>query len=388
MSIPARAKEWAGRVALVGGSVLVALLLVESALRLFSPVEFRVRGDEITLPANVSVTYYPGHPDLEPSVTVRRNRLGLRGPELVDRTGRGLSILTVGGSTTESSYFRHERSWPGQLAARLSENFGSVWLNNAGLDGHSTFGHVVLLRDHLVALNPDVIVFLIGVNDIGLDRPQRFDRDQVNSLGLSSPKQFVRSLAKFSDVAALTLNGWRTFAAWRQGLLRGQTPSVNVGDASTRRALPPSPARVQELTRSELLEGFASRIFELIALCDRNGIYPIVVTQPFVAADRQVDRTYEGMSGLTAAENWHVLEAYNDVTRSVVGARNASLVDLASLMPHRRAYFTDLIHFSQAGANEVARLLYAKLCSILAAEFPGELRVACQGNAGSLKPFP
>ena len=40
-----------------------------------------------------------------------------------------------------------------------------VWLNNAGLDGHSTFGHEILLRSHIIKLKPDMIIFLTGIND-------------------------------------------------------------------------------------------------------------------------------------------------------------------------------------------------------------------------------
>ncbi len=59
-----------------------------------------------------------------------------------------------------------DKTWTARLGKRLEESFRRVWINNAGLDGHSTFGHIVLLEDHLSKLYPKVALFPIGVGDV------------------------------------------------------------------------------------------------------------------------------------------------------------------------------------------------------------------------------
>ena len=39
--------------------------------------------------------------------------------------------------------------------------------NNAGLDGATTYRHLILMEDYVVTLRPKVVLFLIGINDVG-----------------------------------------------------------------------------------------------------------------------------------------------------------------------------------------------------------------------------
>src|ERR671929_63597 len=68
------------------------------------------------------------------------------------------------------------------LAARLRPEMRGVWVNNAGLDGHSTFGHLLLTRQALVPLHPKAILYLVGLNDMFTDAPRDFDRVAQNPL--------------------------------------------------------------------------------------------------------------------------------------------------------------------------------------------------------------
>ncbi len=49
---------------------MVAFLMAEAGLRLFYPVEFRVRGDRITLPENVTYKYQCEHYGPDSNVVV------------------------------------------------------------------------------------------------------------------------------------------------------------------------------------------------------------------------------------------------------------------------------------------------------------------------------
>ena len=100
-------------------------------------------------------------PSLPERFEVRFNSLGLRGPEPPPAGDPEVRMFAVGGSTTFCHFLPDERTWPSLVGERLG-----VWMNNAGFDGHSSEAHAVLLEDHLLALEPDVVLFLVGVNDM------------------------------------------------------------------------------------------------------------------------------------------------------------------------------------------------------------------------------
>jgi len=90
-------------------------------------------------------------------------------------------IIFVGGSTTECFHISDGKDWPSAAGAMLKKQFPRIWHNNAGLDGHSTFGHLVLLHDLLLPLHPQMIVFLVGWNDIGITAGNYYDVNTLNS---------------------------------------------------------------------------------------------------------------------------------------------------------------------------------------------------------------
>lgn len=66
---------------------------------------------------------------------MHRNSIGLRGPDPPLDFAGALSIVAVGGSTTECVVIIEGKTWPVALAAALQEPFRDVWVDNAGIDG-------------------------------------------------------------------------------------------------------------------------------------------------------------------------------------------------------------------------------------------------------------
>ena len=95
----------------------------------------------------------------------RRDRYGLRGR--YPSPGR-IDILAVGGSTTAESLINDGETWTDTLARTLSAPGRPVHVANAGLDGHSTFGHAKALRQwfpRIPGLKPRLVLFHVGIND-------------------------------------------------------------------------------------------------------------------------------------------------------------------------------------------------------------------------------
>ena len=106
--------------------LLISLVLVlgfcELILRVYNPLGFRIKGDKIILPINKKEIIHHEHGlgKLDKVVVQQRNSLGFRGPEPPADFSRDLTIVTVGGSTTECFDLAEDKTWPHDLGVQLA----------------------------------------------------------------------------------------------------------------------------------------------------------------------------------------------------------------------------------------------------------------------------
>ena len=176
-----------------------ALILSEALLRFFNPFQTRINGARIVLRTNKTIRIKNHFIErLDPVITVTTNSLGFRGAEPPVDFGRYLTIITVGGSTTYSWMLSDEKTWPAELGNHLGNSFQWVWINNAGLIGHSTFAHIVLMKEIVSKLRPRVVLFLVGENDLALAKGRLSEWDLENVKGriiFTSARGFLKSVS-------------------------------------------------------------------------------------------------------------------------------------------------------------------------------------------------
>jgi hypothetical protein len=159
-------REVGVRIGLVVGSSLLMLFLLEMTARIIFP---QPRWDP-RLPFYPLVSYQREIDirGLSPLSRYSTNEVGLRGDPLPENWDSAYTILTIGGSTTQCFYLDDALTWPAMLQSELRQVNPAVWIGNAGLDGHTTRGHLVVMDQVVRALRPDAVIFLIGINDLGL----------------------------------------------------------------------------------------------------------------------------------------------------------------------------------------------------------------------------
>lgn len=354
----------------VGTALLLLLFTVAAAevlLRLWPPLGIRVQGDRLVLPTDVDdVIRGSALPGSDTVIHVHRNHLGLRGPDLPRDTAGLLRIVAVGGSTTECMYLSDGQDWPALLGAQLSREGRPIWVNNAGLDGHSTFGHAILLDDVVLPLRPQVVLLLVGANELGRSDLGRYDRAQW--------RQRSRSWPEHSAIL-------RTWRAWRQART---VREAGIGHRAleldgTPAPLPPDSLRMQLAREQALLPRYRARLEALITLCRAEGSQPVLMTQPCIAAnvmDTALARRLLDLPLLTGTDGRTLLERLdliNSVTRRVAEEQDLPLIDLARELPGGPAHFYDAFHFTKAGSVAVAALCADRLTAYLSARFPQHL---------------
>jgi lysophospholipase L1-like esterase len=262
------------------------------------------------------------------------------------------------------------------LGGKLKNNFNALWINNAGLDGHSTFGHLILIKDYLIKLKPKVVLLLVGQNDVGNDNLREFDVENFKtSLYFKSAKGFIKSLASYSEVISTGLNIYRSFLADYRGLSHknvqlGAIPRlyIEISDEIE--------TRIKMGHKINYLNAYQKRLQEIIKVATENNIKLVFLTQPALYGDTidVVTGVDLGKIGITAGINgkvsWEVLELYNDVTRHVCSENNIPLIDLAREMPKNSKYYYDFLHYTNEGAEKVAQIVYENLVPFLQETYP------------------
>jgi lysophospholipase L1-like esterase len=373
-----------GPALLLAGGLAVSLLMLEVFLRVVNPFGERIRGDQIVLPVHAHrVIQNTNYPNVDKRIVVSTNSLGFRGPEPPEPLGAALTLLAVGGSTTECLYISDGKTWPDLVGAELRSHFRDLWVNNAGLDGHSTFGHGLLLEQRIARLHPKVVLFLIGINDVGREDLKAADAAVVaGGVGAGLWSRAVGAAAEHSAIVSTALNLLRYREARKLNRIHREL------QIRWARVLTPDRERARAMMaehRERYIPAYAERVEGLVRRCRALRIEPVLVTQPALYGNvlDPATRVFLGTLEVDADQQlygslaWNLLEAYNDVVREV-GRRQAVLViDLARELPKDSRLFYDFVHFNNAGSAAVAAVVSTHLCPFLALRYPAYVTSAC-----------
>lgn len=347
------------------GYILVALpVLAEIALRIYNPFPPTLIGDTISLPVKVSRNFTSSRnvKGLDSLVVTTHNALGFRGPEW-PRDRQTIRIMAIGGSTTECALVLDGKTWEDELQRRVQNFHRPVWINNAGLDGHSTFGHLALLNQYVLKLHPDICIFLTGANDLG-----RTDLNSYDITIINKRKDWVTWMAYHSRLANLMVNLYRTHRAKKLHLVHVQRFSLESAPRvyDTDSAIDAGLAKERPLAMR-----YHDRLLHLVRLCRQNGIEPVLMTQPLLLGEGTDSLT--GVNLETAGFNeqtsgkilWKRLELYNEQTKAVATAEHVFFIDLAHQLPKSSRYFYDPWHYNNEGCHKVGEIVADRMESFL-----------------------
>jgi hypothetical protein len=304
-----------------------------------------------------------------PKVTFSVNAMGLRGP-MPPQVGKVYKIITIGGSTTESMSQSDDQEWPHLLMVELNQRqkLLPVWVGNAGVSGLNTVDHASCLRQLPVLRQADLLIFLIGVNDLtaallfngGSTREVLEDRAELFSEHAPVGVSHVRGLLRRSWLLALIRNSLQHLS---QMIFMSRSASLS------RAAGPAQPLPDLRLA----LEEYAQRVGTLEQECRQYHRRCVFLTQPTMwraglsAAEESV--LYGGAAGyhgvalgyVPAPELGRAMAAYNQVLLAVCRKDQLECYDLAASIPKDTSAFSDESHYTDNGARLVADYLADRL---------------------------
>lgn len=286
-------------------------------------------------------------------VNYTRDKFGLRDncikPSDID-------ILTVGGSTTDQRYIDDKSTFQEHLSQKLSEHLDKeICVSNAGVDGHSTFGHISSFIDwfpRIKNLKPKYYLLYVGLNDA--DFINNIPRSGYDNQSQEGVKSFLKKIELVKVMIRI------------RNIIDGLTPNYAYGKHTKslinidRYSVTKISKNTQELTKINA-DMFELRLKKIVSRIKQIGSEPICVTQPhrFVILKSGVRYGYENVF---SKENTHYsgldfdfsLQEINKRIKKVCGNKNT--IDLYSLM-FLDSDFYDFLHTTPKGSKKVGSML-------------------------------
>ncbi len=343
--------------------MVTTLLLSELLLRIYNPFHFRVKGNTVQLPVNQKYKITTTASDGLDSVIVHtKNQLGFRGPDMGKDFANRYSVFVVGGSATECLLLNDGEDWPNILLQKLQPEFPTLWMNNAGIDGASSYGHILLLQQQLIRFKPKMILFMLGINDINRKDINGFDNLQA----INKSPFFVRA-AEYSELWSTALNIYRTKKSRDSTRVHSSISKLMNGEVALAQSTMKTLGYDLEKENTSLKAAYKKRLLMIIELCRKHQINPVFVTQPCIAGNAVDSKTGKNFGDIQVTETmngnqfWELLQAYNRVTIETANEELCLVIDAATTFPKDRKLYYDLMHFRKEGARAFADTVYKSL---------------------------
>lgn len=315
---------------------LIALIIAEVVLRIYNPLQSRFKGDHVQLITNyhrkVEIENLDSTQHLDQSFNYTTNNIGFRGNNFTDSTDSKFKIITVGGSTTECSLLNNTKTWSFLLNKHINENNNKYWLNNGGMDGASTYAHQLLLDEHIVNLKPNMVIFLVGINDV-------FQSILNMAPNIQERREKLNYWSSKSELFSFSLNFYRQIKA--KGI--DATHFQN----NTLKSLNEIEYQKNLSLHNNAQKAYKARLIELINTCKENNIEPVIVSQPYLDSGKHHPYSF--------------VTIYNQSSQKIAQQFHLQFIDLYSLLENDRSYYYDDMHYNILGAKEVAKIIFNNL---------------------------
>ena len=360
------------------GAGLLTMGFAEAGLHTFAPVSL---DPPSPTPGAMRVELRQELPGLKELIVYERNTYGLRTSAIIPgpKPPGVTRILCLGASTTDQATQNLEDTWCSRLGVALETHGGPGGRFETASFGRGGYRAVDLLawaEDSVAAIQPDVVVLLLGINDLafaggpgyrypGLDstlarsrqlRDPRLRRTDEGSCGrrLCPPAfQICRRLILLKR--GLRDSGEEgTSIEWHSANLPRLREEYRRLPWSDRPSRDPDPAYE-----------FRDAVDSLVATLSARGIGTVLLGQPTLWSSDMSDveqaalwfgiSTPQGKVRAPGAWLDGEVKRYNGLQEEVARAREMTYFDLGDRVPKSLEYFFDDCHFTDLASGLVAR---------------------------------
>ena len=263
-----------------------------------------------------------------------------------------LEIVFIGGSTTECMFVPAEKRFP-YLVGRLLEGRLGMPVNsyNAGKSGNNLLHSTLILTAKILPLNPDIIVVMHNVNDLGVLTthgtywPESTDFGHIRR----TPRDFEAGIRAFRD--SLIPLTYRALRRLKNGFSFPFSSTVARAEGVSKKG---------KIDFDSLGYAYESALNQFVSSAGAWNVPVALMTQPLQKSPAtEEDKVMEGnylstkniaRHGLTFASVSSAHEFFNAIVRHTAKALGSHLIELAGSQRYKREHFYDRLHFNETGS--------------------------------------
>jgi len=293
------------------------------------------------------------------------NKHGFRGPEIsIEKSENIIRIVCMGTSETFGLYESPGKEWPAQLATVLNNDY-HYEIINASVVGCGLKNYKQYIEQYVLKFNPDAILLYMApynniMTHIREDKKKLQKRKEHkkikkgHSFSLKNVVLNLRILPKIKQTLKQVIPSdvLKKYQVWNM------TKQVNEFE---RRRLKGNKKPLDEIPQ-EALAAFQKELESLVDFIDNRNIeviltsYPVLITRenikkyPEIFLDARrfyVELSFNGMIDAPLR--------FNKTIKTVADKKQLAFVDNAISIPKEIKYFADNVHYTDEGAELVAR---------------------------------
>ena len=209
-------------------------------------------------------------------------------------------------------------------------------------------------------MNPDIAVFMHNINDLSvlLHEKTYWNANEHRSL-LVEEDRSIKALVK-----QLFPNTYNFAFEMKRKMLGDGNEFESTNNDNNGHNKP-------KLSIEKMLSMFKSNLGIFVEISKANNITPVLMTQASRFTEKPDDIVMQNLQNLDAMDLSYneyraLYEAMNQAIRTVAVEKSALLIDLAKDVPQTKEYMADPVHFNNQGSEFVAKIISAKLASLMA----------------------
>ena len=294
------------------------------------------------------------------------NSLGFRGKkiDLAKKEGQ-VRIVCLGGSETFGYFESEGKEWPSQLGEMLRDQFPMAEVINASVVGLHPKNRKDYIEKYVLPLKPDImIVFRQRLLEYVIDGIRGVERrhlaNKANEKKIINPVKESLSLVRVLTKLGEILEG--CLPERLSTHIRIRRLHRKVRRKEERYLIDKEP--MDKVPENIVLE-YEKHLGSFIHFLKENNIVPVLSTFPGLITSSNKD-TYKNISLATRSlcielsENGFVDGSikFNDAARRIAREQNVAFIDIDSSIPKTQEYFRENYHYTNKGAEIIAKNIY------------------------------
>jgi len=283
------------------------------------------------------------------------NSLGFRGKEIDLRKKEGLiRIVCLGLSETFGVYESKDKEWPSQLREMLGDQFPNVEVINVSVAAQKLMKRKDYVREYVLPLKPDIMVTVQGSLLPIMDFIRELEDRPLKEK--NRRKTGKRVFLRFREATRKCLPKWLVtrLSLWelRRAVRKKEKKHLING-------------KLLDRVPEKFILEFENHIRSFIHFLRENHIVPVVLTFPYLLTASNKELYKDIM--LAARRLCVVLseegivdasESLSDITMRIAEEENVAYTDNHRLIPKTLEYFVDYSHYTDKGAEFIAKNVY------------------------------